>query len=131
MPITNWIALLAIAHRFKFTEVEYRARREVFKGTDGFILGPVMKITLSELHSVPISFVVPSLEELVRRQKSLDEEEIVNLSSEMVARIGVAREKYVVRKMSKVFISEQWLKRAAHDIVKSVWNVEDEESDGD
>jgi hypothetical protein len=31
MPIANWIALLAITHRFKFTEAEFRARREVFK----------------------------------------------------------------------------------------------------
>jgi hypothetical protein len=129
MPIANWIALLAITHRFKFTEAEFRARREVFKGTAGFILGPVKKITLAELHSVPISFIVPSLEELVRRQNSLDEEEVVNLSGEMVARIGVAREKYVVGKLTKVFISEKWLKRVAHDIVKSVWNIEDEASD--
>jgi len=47
----------------------------------------------------------------------------------MVARIGVAREKYVVRKLTKVFISEPWMKRVAHDIVKSVWNIEDEASD--
>lgn len=132
MPIVNWVALLVIAHRFKFTEAEIRARREVFKGTDGFILGPVKKVILANIHSVPISFIVPSLEELVRRKKPLDREEIDILPNEMVARIGVAREKYV-RKLSKMFTSETWLKQAAHDIVKSVWDIdlEDEASDRD
>ena len=130
MPITNWVALLSITHRYKFTEAEFRAQREVFEGTDSSILGPVKKICLAMVHSVPIRFIIPSLEELVRRPKPLDEEEIVNLPSEMVARIGVAREKYV-RQSSRAFASKNWLKQVAHDIVESVWAIEDEASDED
>jgi hypothetical protein len=117
MPMANWIALLAITHRFKFAEAELRARREVFEGS---VLRPVGQIALAEKHSVPMSFIVPALEDLVRRPEFLNEEEIVHLSGEMVARLNVAREKYV-RESSRMFASETWLKRAAHDIVMSVW----------
>jgi hypothetical protein len=132
MPITNWVALLSITHRYKFTEAELRARREVFEGTDSSILGPVKKICLAKVHSVPIRFIIPALEDLVQRPKPLDEEEIVNLPSKMVARIGVAREKYV-RESSRAFASKNWLKQVAHNTVKSVWKIKpkDEVPDGD
>ena len=132
MPITNWVALLSITHRYKFTEAELRARREVFEGTDSSNLGPVKKICLAKVHSVPIRFIIPALEDLVQRPKPLDEEEIVNLPSKMVARIGVAREKYV-RESSRAFASKNWLKQVAHNTVKSVWKIKpkDEVPDGD
>jgi hypothetical protein len=129
MPIARWIALLAITHRFKFTEVEVHARREVFEGTFSHCLSPVCRISLSEKYAVPVSFIIPALEDLVRRPVPLSEMEVVDLSHEMVARIGVAREKYV-RESSRMFASENWLKRVAHDIVMSVWCKEEAASVG-
>jgi hypothetical protein len=123
MPIVNWVALLAITHRFKFTEAEARARREVFESTGGRIIPPVVRVSLAEKHAVPTSFIIPTLEDIVRRPEPLDEKEVVNLSSEMVARIGVAREKYV-RESSRAFASKNWLKQVAHNIVESVWYAE-------
>ena len=129
MPIENWVALLAITHRFKFSDAEARARREVFEGTGSRILSPVKHIFLAEKHAVPMSFVLPALEDIVRHAEPLDEKEVGNLSGEMVARIGVARERYV-RQSVRMFASEAWLKRVAHDIVKSVWHAEIAVSDG-
>ncbi|KAI0251876.1 hypothetical protein BJV78DRAFT_1282111 [Lactifluus subvellereus] len=118
MDTKNWVALLAIAHRFKFTDAEFRARREVFQRNPP--LDPVKQISIAEKYSVPISFLVPALEDLVRRQEPLLRTELVQMSSEMVARLGVAREKYV-RESSKMFAGEGGLKRAASNIVRSVW----------
>jgi len=120
MSTGNWVALLAIAHRFKFTEAEFRARREVFQCHSP--LDPVKQISIAEKYSVPISFIVPALENLVRRQEPLFKTELVQMSKEMVARLGVAREKYV-RESSKMFAGEGGLKRAASNIVRLVWNV--------
>ena len=52
MPISNWVAPLSIAHRFKFTDVESRARRDVFRCSP---LDPVKQIFLAEQLSVPTS----------------------------------------------------------------------------
>jgi hypothetical protein len=122
MPIEKWVALLAITHRFKFAEVESRARREVFQGTGSLVLDPVNQVALAEKYTVPISFIIPALEALVRRTEPLQDKEAVDFSSEMVARIGIAREKYV-RASSRMFASETWLKRVAHDTVRSVWST--------
>ena len=122
MPVGKWVALLAITHRFRFTEAEYRARREVFERS--ISLDPVGRISLAEKHSVPTSFIVPALEDLVRRPEPLLEVEIVNISSEMVARLGVARERYL-RQSSRAFASEKWLKQVAQDIVKELWPSEE------
>ena len=118
MLITEWVALLAITHRFKFIEAESRARREVFERNTS--LDPVTRISLAEKHSVPTSFAIPALEDLIRRPEPLIEREIANLSGEMVARLGVARERYL-RESSRMFVSEKWLKRVTHDIVKQLW----------
>jgi hypothetical protein len=120
MPILNWVALLSIAHRFEFTDAESRARREVFQRGP---LDPVKQIFLAEQLSVPISFIVPALEDLVRRRKPLQKQELTNLSGEMMARLGKAREKYV-RESSRMFAFESWLKQVASNIVKSVWHTE-------
>lgn len=117
-----WVALLAIAHRFRFTEAEFRAQREVFQCHPP--LDPVKQISIAEKYSVPIRFIVPALETLVRRQEPLLRTELVQMSSEMVARLGVAREKYV-RESSKMFAGEGGLKRAASNIVRSVWLTKD------
>jgi len=122
MPIEKWVALLAITHRFRFTEVEYRARQEVFERS--FSLDPVTRISLAEKHSVPTTFIIPALEELVRRPEPLLERDIADLSGDMVARLGVAREKYL-RQSSRMFASETWLKRVAHKIVKKLWHPEE------
>ena len=63
---------------------------------------------------------------MAREQRDImrDEREIAHLSGEMVARLGVARERYV-RQSSKMFASEAWLKRVAHDIVKQLWPTEE------
>lgn len=122
MPIGKWVALLAITHRFRFTEAENRARREVFERS--ISLDPVAKISLAEKHSVPTTFIIPTLEELVRRPEPLLEKEIAYLSGEMVSRLGVAREKYV-RQSSRMSASVTWLKRVAHDIVKQLWPTEE------
>ena len=100
--------LLSIAHRFRFTEAEYRARREVFERS--ISLDPVARISLAEKHSVLTIFVVPALEELVRRTQPLLEREIAHISSETVARLSVSRERYL-RQSSRMFASETWLKR--------------------
>ena len=120
MPILNWVALLSSAHRFKFTDAESRARREVFQHSP---LDPVKQIFLAEQLSVPINFIVPALEDLVRRRKPLQKKELTNLPCEMIARLGQAREKYV-RESSRMFASEFWLKQVASNIVKSVWHTE-------
>jgi hypothetical protein len=122
MSVGKWVALLAITHRFRFTEAEYRARREVFERN--ISLDPVTRISLAEEHSVPTTFIIPALEDLVRRPEPLLETEIANLSSEMVARLGVARERYL-RQSAKMLTSETWLKRVAHDIVKQLWSPEE------
>jgi hypothetical protein len=122
MPVAKWVALLVITHRFRFTEAEYRARREVFERN--ISLDPVARISLAEKHSVPTTFIIPALEDLIRRPEPLLEREIANLSGEMVARLGVARERYL-RQSARVFASETWLKRVAHDIVKQLWPTED------
>ena len=125
MPTENWVALLAIAHRFKFKDAEHRARREVFQRSPA--LDPVKQIIIAEKHSVPIRFIVPALEVLVRRQEPLLETELSNMSSEMISHIGVAREKYV-RESSRIFVTEAGLKRGASDIVKSVWLARDSDT---
>jgi len=122
MPVGKWVALLAITHRFRFTEAEYRARREVFERSISLDL--VTRISLAEKHSVPTTFIVPTLEDLVRRPEPLLETEIANLSGEMVAHLGVARERYL-RQSSRMFASQPWLKRVAHDIVKQIWPTEE------
>jgi hypothetical protein len=115
MSILNWVALLSTAHRFKFTDAESRARREVFQR--GHSLDPVKRLFLAEKHTVPISFIIPALEELVRRPQPLQKTELSNLSREMIARLCTARERYV-RESSKIFASEPWLKQVASNIVK-------------
>jgi hypothetical protein len=84
----------------------------------------VTRISLAEKHSVPTTFIVPALEDLIRRPEPLLEREIANLSGEMVARLGVARERYL-RQSSRAFASEKWLKRVAHDIVTQLWTTEE------
>jgi hypothetical protein len=121
MATGNWVDLLAITHRFGFTEAESRARREVFERSSSLDL--VTRISLAEKHSVPTTFIVPALEDLVRRPEPLLETEIAKLSGDMVARLGVARERYM-RESSRVFASEKWLKRVAHDTVNQVWPTE-------
>lgn len=118
MPVTNWVALLAIAHRFKFMDAESRARREVFQRSPP--LESVEQIYLAEKHSVPIKFIIPALEGIVRRSQPLQEKELRGLSREMIARIGTARERYV-REASRMFVCEPWLKQVASNIVKSLW----------
>jgi hypothetical protein len=122
MPIGKWVALLAITHQFRFTAAESRARREVFERSISLDL--VTRISLAQKHSVPTTFIVPTLEDLIRRQEPLLEQEIANLSGEMVARLGVARERYL-RQSSRAFASEKWLKRVAQDIVKQLWSTEE------
>jgi hypothetical protein len=119
MPFSNWVNLLSIAHRFKFTDVESRARREVFRHT----LDPVSQLALAEKHSVPRSFVIPALEAIVRRAQPLQKDELSELSGETSARIGLARELYV-SESSRMFAS-LWLKQVARNIVKVVWDTED------
>ncbi|KAI0289994.1 hypothetical protein BC826DRAFT_1029460 [Russula brevipes] len=121
MPISKWIALLVIAHRFKFAEAELRARREVFQCNPP--LDPVARIAIGEKHSVPITLVAPALEDLVRRPRPLDGKELMKLSGEMIARLARAREIYV-RESSKTFTTEEKLRQVASTIVKSVWQVE-------
>ena len=118
----KWVALLAIACRFRSTEAEYRARREIFERS--ISLDPATRISLAEKYSVPTTFIVPTLAYLVRRPEPLLEREIVDLSGEMVARLGVARERYL-RQSSWMFACEAWLKRIAHDIVKQLWPAEE------
>ncbi|KAF8491835.1 hypothetical protein F5888DRAFT_1807112 [Russula emetica] len=122
MPIGKWVALLAIAHRFRFIEAEYRAQREVFDRSISLDL--VTRISLAEKHSVPTTFIVSTLEDLVRRPEPLLKRDIANLSGEMVARLGVARERYL-RQSSRMFASQPWLKRVAHDIVKQLWPTDE------
>ena len=122
MSIGKWVALLSITHRFRFTEAEYRARREIFERSTS--LDPVERISLAEKHSVPTTFILPALEDLIRRPGPLLEREIADLSGEMVARLGVGREKYL-RQSSKMFASEKWLKRVARDVVKQLWPTEE------
>ena len=124
MPIGKWVALLAITHRFRFIEAEYRAQREVFERSSSLDPGPVTRISLAEKHTVPTTFIVPALEDLVRRPEPLLEREIADLSGEMVARLGSARERYL-RESSRMFASEKWLKQVAHDIVKQLWPPEE------
>jgi hypothetical protein len=119
MPVSNWVALLSIAHRFKFTDAESRARREVFQRSPP-LLDSVMHISLAEKHSVPIKLIVPALEDLVRRSQPLQENELRDLSREMTARLCTAREKYV-HEATRMFASESWLKQVASNIVKSLW----------
>ena len=123
MPILNWVALLSIAHRFKVTDAESRARREVFQRSPS--LDPVKRLFLAEKHSVPISFIIPALEDLVRRPQPLQKNELANLSREVIARLSTGRERYV-RESSKMFVSEPWLKQVASNIVKSLWPNEKE-----
>ena len=123
MTVSYWIALLSIAHRFKFTDAESRARREVFQHSPP--LDPVVRILLAEKHSVPISFIIPALQDVVRRSQPLEKKELANLSREMISRLWAAREEYV-RQSSRVFASERWLQQVASNIVKSTWPNERE-----
>jgi hypothetical protein len=123
MTVSYWIALLSIAHRFKFTDAESRARREVFQRSPP--LDPVVRILLAEKHSVPISFIIPALQDVVRRSRPLEKKELANLSREMISRLWAAREEYV-RESPRVFASERWLQQVASNIVKSTWPNEKE-----
>jgi hypothetical protein len=118
MPVANWVALLSIAHRFEFTDVESRARREVFQRSPP--LDSVKQISLAEKNSVPISFIIPALEDVVRRSQPLEKKELANLSGEMISRLWTAREEYL-RESSKMFASEHWLQQVACNIVKTTW----------
>ena len=120
MPIGNWAALLSIAHRFKFTDAESRARREVFVCIPP--LDPVKQVSLAEKHSVPTYFIIPALQDLVRRPQPLRQDELTDLSREMISRLGIAREKYV-RESQSMFATEPWLKQVASNVVKSVWQT--------
>ena len=122
MPVGKWVALLAIAHRFRFIEAEYRARREVFERS--ISLDAVSRISLAEKYSVPTTFVVPALEELVRRPQPLLEREIAHMSSEMCC-ASLCFEGEIFAQSSRLFASETWLKRVARDIVKQLWPTED------
>jgi len=55
----------------------------------------VKRISLAKRHSVQLSYIIPALEDLVRRPEPLNEIEVLKLFGEMVTRIGVAREIYV------------------------------------
>jgi len=118
MPVLNWMALLSIAHQFKFADAESRARREVFQRNPP--LESVLQIYLAEKHSVPIKFIIPALENFVRRSEPLQEKELRGLSRETIARLGTARENYV-REASRMFVTEPWLKQVASNIVESLW----------
>jgi hypothetical protein len=67
----------------------------------------VLRISLVKKHSVP-TFIISALEDLVRRPEPLFEREITNLSGKMVARLGVARERYL-RGLSRMFAFEKWM----------------------
>jgi hypothetical protein len=118
MTVSYWIALLSIAHRFKFTDAESRARRKVFQRSPP--LDPVDQILLAEKHSVPIGFIIPALQGVVRRSQPLEKKELANLSRGMISRLWAAREEYV-RQSSRAFASERWLQQVASNIVKSSW----------
>ena len=120
MPTNNWVALLSIAHRFKFTDAESRARREVFLCTPP--LDHVRRLSLAEKHSVPICFIIPALNDLVRRPQPLQTDELTDLSRDMISRLGIAREKYL-RESQRMFAPESWLKQVASSVVKSVWET--------
>lgn len=47
MYTENWVALLAICHRFRFTEAEFRAQREVFQCHPP--LDPVKQIAIADV----------------------------------------------------------------------------------
>ena len=82
------------------------------------------RVFLVERHSVPFSYIILAMENLVRRTETLNETKVIKLSGEIVARIGVGRERYVPES-SKMFASETRLKRVAHDFVKSIWYSEE------
>ena len=73
------------------TEVKCRARREVFESSGSRILNPVKRISLAE---ALLSYSIRALEDLVRRPELFNETKSVKLSGEMVAHIGVTRERY-------------------------------------
>ena len=118
ITIEEWVALLSITHCLKFEAAEYRAQREIFEVSAA--LSPVARISLAEKHTVPTTFIVPALEDLVRHPEPLLEREIGDLSAEVVAHLGVARERYL-HVSSRMFASETWLKQIAHDIVEQLW----------
>jgi len=103
MPVSNWVALLSIAHRFKFADAKSHVQREVSQRSPP--LDSVKQISLAEKHSVPIKFIIPALEVLVRRPQPLQEKELRNLSCEMIAHLCTARERYV-HEASRMFVSE-------------------------
>jgi len=123
MPISNWVALLSIAHRFKFTDAESRTQREVFQHSPP--LDPVKQIFLAEKHSVPISFVVPVLEDFVRRAQPLQKKELTNLSLRDDCAVCKVRETYSRASLVLADVclrAEPWFKQVARNIVKSVWH---------
>jgi len=108
-------------------EVQGRAGREVFEGSGSRILSPVKRIYLVKRLSVSLNYIIPALEDLVRRsddaQNPSKKTEVVKLSGEMVARIGVARERYV-RELSQMSASETRLKRASRARYREVRMVQ-------
>jgi hypothetical protein len=73
-----------------------RGARYSIEGTGSRILSPVERNSLAERHSVQPSYIIPALGDLVRRPEPLNETEVIKLSGEIVARIGVASEGEIV-----------------------------------
>lgn len=111
LPQSTWIALLSIAHPYEFLNVRVRAIREIYdplrqweeensssgsssdSDSDSHLEPPdhLMLILTVGKYDMPLQKVLPSIVELVMREESLTEVEIVGLSTLAVYRLARAR----------------------------------------
>ncbi|KAI0061121.1 hypothetical protein BV25DRAFT_794638 [Artomyces pyxidatus] len=120
LPVKSWIAVVSIAHRFKFHDAERRATREIY--THCPPLDPVEQIRIAEKHDVPVAFLVSALETLVARPVSLRATEVAEMSTRTVVLVGAARERYI-RQSNVVFMTDAKRARILEEIVKEVWEL--------
>jgi hypothetical protein len=140
LPESSWIALLSIAHRYEFLNVQARAIREIYnpltewdRTQPGWEPDPdllvyiipdpktpdhLTLISTAEKYDVPLQEVLPSFVELVMREKPLTEVEIARLSTLTMYRLARAREDYLRRTTRAGVLNAR---AVAKGIVREIW----------
>ena len=142
LPVSSWIALLSIAHRYEFLNVRERATREIYnplrqwdmtqpgwEPESGSYLTAAPKletpdhltlVSTAEKYDVPFREVLPSFVELVMREEplSVTEVEIARLSTLTMYRLARAREDYLRRTTRVGGLNTR---SVAKGIVRDIW----------
>jgi hypothetical protein len=124
LPQESWIALLSIAHRYEFLDVQERAIHEIyspFKGRQTLSVSSKeeqesrLLISVAEKYDIPPQNIVPLLIPFVVRGQTLTEDEVSSFSALTVSRLARAREEFVRKRKTGYSVAEE--------IVCRIWQV--------